>query len=103
MTSPYVRPDQPALEALERLSAALEDELATWRRRTMKAEHDLEELKTRQATYATPEAAELRRQIHELEGQNEALRERIAAAREQTVQLRSRLRFIEERAAGEVG
>ncbi|MEO8451099.1 MAG: hypothetical protein ABI647_14975 [Gemmatimonadota bacterium] len=103
MTSPYDRPDQQALEQLERVTALLEGQLASWRRRTIKAEHELEELKTRQATYATPEAAELRRQIHDLEGQNEALRQRITASRHQAEQLRSRLRFIEERTVGDAG
>jgi len=42
-----------------------------------------------------------RQRIALLEGENQLLRQRIAAAREQVEQLRTRLRFIEDRGTGD--
>ena len=94
MTSPYARPDQPALAQLERLLEALEKELAAWRERCLKAEQDLTQGKGK--GHGGPELREARQRIGLLEGENRALQQRISSAREQIEQLRSRLRFVEE-------
>ena len=103
MTSPYARPDHSPLEELERLLAAIEDELAGTRRGVGggagKAEVDAGYSKGRGA--AGPELQQARQRIALLEGENHLLRQRIAAARESVERLRTRLRFIEDRGAGD--
>ena len=47
------------------------------------------------------DAPQARQRIALLEGENQLLRQRIAAAREQVERLRTRLRFIEDRGAGD--
>lgn len=94
MTSPYARPDLPALADLERLLEALEKELGVWRERCLKAEQDLTPGKGR--SHSGPELLQARQRIGLLEGENHVLQQRIAAAREHVEQLKSRLRFVEE-------
>jgi predicted nucleic acid-binding Zn-ribbon protein len=94
LTSPYARPDQPALAELERLLDALEKELTTWRERCLKAEQDLTQGKGK--GQSGPELLQARQRIAGLEGENRSLQQRIGSAREQIEQLRSRLRFVEE-------
>ena len=43
MAYTYDRPDLPALAELERILTSLTEELAAWRRRTLKAEAELKE------------------------------------------------------------
>lgn len=86
MTSPYARPDQPALAELERLLALVEEELA----------HG----KSKGGHHVGAELQQARQKIGFLEGENQALRQRIAAAREQIERLRTRLRFVEEHGEG---
>jgi chromosome segregation ATPase len=91
------------LVALERTASALESELATWRRRSLKAEGDLEEAARRVPDVTTADVALLNQRIGELETENQRLRDRIGTAREQVEQLKTRLRFVEEHVAGELG
>ncbi len=89
------------MKALEATATALETELAGWRRRCLKAEAELEEGARRVPTITTGDAALLRQRTVELEAENHRLRDRIATAREQIEQLRTRLRFVEEVGRGE--
>ena len=96
--SQYERPDRLPLEELERLLAAVDEELAGWRARAGKpGASDAGLAKGR----PTGDLQQTRQRIALLEGENHLLRQRIAAAREQVEQLRTRLRFIEDRGAGD--
>lgn len=97
MTSPYARPDRPPLEELERLLAAVEEELAGWRARAGKLGESLAPRAGGRAGMGASDLHQARQRIALLEGENQLLRQRIAAAREQVEQLRTRLRFIEDR------
>lgn len=92
MTSPYARPDRTPLEELERLLAAVEHELAGGRGKLVP---DAGYAKGRGS--AGPDLPQARQRIALLEGENQLLRQRIAAAREQVERLRTRLHFIEDR------
>jgi hypothetical protein len=97
LTSPYARPDRPPLEELERLLVSLEEELAGWRARAGKLGDSLAPRGTGRPGMGATDLNQARQRIGLLEGENHLLRQRIAAAREQVEQLRTRLRFIEER------
>jgi len=99
LTSPYARPDRPALLELERLLTALEQELEAWRLRTHKAEQELGVGKGK--GHVAVDLHQARQRVSLLEGENQLLRQRIAAAREQVERLRTRLRFVEEHGAGD--
>lgn len=101
MASSYERPDGAGIAELERLAALLEEEVAGWRRRCLRAETELEHLRAKGGTATPPELGRARHRIGELEGENQALKLRIGAARVQLEQLKTRLRFIEEQAAGD--
>lgn len=91
--SQYARPDREPLEALERLVRAVEEELAGWRAR---GGPEIALPKGR-ASMGVADLSQARQRLALLEGENQLLRQRIAAAREQVEQLRTRLRFIEDR------
>jgi hypothetical protein len=93
LTSQYARPDREPLEELERLLRAVEEELAGWRARAGKP---LEPM-PKGRTMGVADLSQARQRLALLEGENQLLRQRIAAAREQVEQLRTRLRFIEDR------
>ena len=93
-------PSDP-LTRLERVAQALEQELAGWRRRCMKAEAELEEARGRIGPVGSGDAVGLRQRLVELEAEKQALTARILMAREQIEQLRTRLRFVEEQVAGD--
>lgn len=95
MASSYERPDQSALKRLEPLVAALTEELAAWRKRGQRAESEVAELKARGGTLAGPELLQVRQRIVDLEQENQELRRRMNAAREQLGTLRNRLVFLE--------
>jgi hypothetical protein len=95
MASNYVRPDLAALSELEQLLRHLGDEVAGWRRRTLKAESELQEARTRGGVLAGPELLQSRQRVIELEVENQALRARIESARERLQSLSSRLAFLE--------
>lgn len=86
-------PDRTLAE-LERVARLLEDELASWRRRCLKAETEIEEARNRVPAVTTGDLALLRQRVTEVEAENGRLQERIAHAREQLEQLRTRLRFV---------
>jgi len=95
LTSPYARPDIPALDQLEHLLDALEKEVGAWRERNSRAEQELTQSKGK-GHHGGPELAQARQRISVLEGENRVLQQRIAAAREHVEQLKSRLRFVED-------
>lgn len=76
--------------------------MATWRVRCQKAEQDLAAAPGKgKVAQGSSELAQARQRIGLLEGENQALRQRIAAAREQVARLSTRLRFVEEHGAGD--
>lgn len=83
------RPEQQALSQLEEVLAHLMDELASWRRRALKAE-------SQRADLGDYDLVTARERVNELEGENGELRERLGQARQRVEGLLSRLRFIEE-------
>ncbi len=101
MTSPYERPDRPALAELEPLVQSLGEELAGWRRRALRAETDLQEaLAQAPSPGDVPLTAGAADRMASLDQEASELRRRLAAARDQVELLRTRLRFLEERAEG---
>ncbi len=99
MASHSEHPEQ-ALASLERVAGLLEAELAGWRRRCLKAEAALEAASNRVPEVTTGDVALLRSRISEVESENQRLRDRIAGAREQLEQLKTRLRFVGEQVTG---
>ena len=95
MASSYERPDLATLAELEQLLRHLGDEVAGWRRRTLKAEAELQEAKSRGGVLAGPELLQARQRVIELEVENQTLRHRIEGARERLQSLSSRLAFLE--------
>jgi len=95
MASNYERPDLTALSELEQLLKHLGDEVAGWRRRTLKAESELQEARSRGGVLAGPELLQARQRVIELEVDNQALRQRIESARGRLQSLSSRLAFLE--------
>ena len=95
MASNYERPDLATLSELEQLLRHLGDEVAGWRRRTLKAESELPEARSRGGVLAGPELLQARQRVIELEVENQALRHRIEGARERLQSLSSRLAFLE--------
>jgi len=95
MASNYERPDLAALSELEQLLKHLGDEVTGWRRRTLKAESELQEARSRGGVLAGPELLQSRQRVIELEVENQALRQRIESARERLQSLSSRLAFLE--------
>ncbi len=91
-----------ALAELERIAALLEDELAGWRRRCLKAETEAEDSRHRVPLATSGDLQLLRQRVAELEGANETLERRIVGAKEQLEQLRTRLRFVGEQTTGGV-
>lgn len=91
-----------ALAEMERIAVLLEDELAGWRRRCLKAETDAEEARTRVPQVTSGDIQLLRQRVVELEADNERLHRRIAASKEQLEQLRTRIRFVGDQVTGGV-
>jgi FtsZ-binding cell division protein ZapB len=92
----YERPDVKAVDELETLVRHLMDELAGWRRRALRAEAELGELKGRAGVTAGPELSHARERIVELETENQSLRQRIESAKERVRVLAARLSFLEQ-------
>jgi chromosome segregation ATPase len=97
LASAYERPDEAALSKLEPLARRLAEELATWRARAQRAEADAAERKGKGGALGGPELLEVRQRIVDLERENQDLRRRIAAARDQLSTLSTRLAFLEGR------
>lgn len=97
MASSYERPDSAALARVELLVQSLAEDLGAWRKRAQRAETELADLKARGGTLAGPELTQVRQRIVDLERENQDLRQRVAAAREQLAALSARLVFLEDR------
>ena len=100
MAYAYERPDLRALEELERVLRHVGEELAAWRRRALTAEAELQEARAHGGVVAGPELKEARQRVLELETENQALRQRIDAAKERLRALASRLSFLEQQSGG---
>ena len=100
MTYHYERPDQLALADLEQVANHLAEELAGWRRRTLKAEAELQQARANGGVLAGPELTQARQRVIELETENQALRLRIEAAKERLRVLAGRLTFMEQHGGG---
>ena len=100
MTYHYERPDQLALGDLEQVVNNLAEELAGWRRRTLKAEAELQQARANGGVLAGPELTQARQRVIELETENQALRLRIEAAKERLGVLAGRLSFMEQHGGG---
>jgi len=96
----YERPDLPALAELEPVLQNLAEELAAWRRRTLKAEGELKEAQASGGVVAGAELKESRQRVIELETENQALRQRIESAKERLRALVARLAFLEQHGGG---
>jgi chromosome segregation ATPase len=96
----YERPDLKALNELDQLLRHVADELAGWRRRTLRAEAELAEARASGGVLAGPELKDSRQRVIELETENQALRQRIEAAKERLRVLSSRLAFLEQHGGG---
>ncbi|MEO8635018.1 MAG: hypothetical protein ABI587_07060 [Gemmatimonadales bacterium] len=98
MTQDYDRPDARALEDLSELLQSIGDELAAWRRRSLKAEAELAEARSKGGVLAGPELIQARQRVLDLELENHSLRERLDAARDRLRLLAARLGFLEQEA-----
>jgi dynactin complex subunit len=96
----YERPDMKALGDVEQLLQHVFDELAGWRRRTLRAEAELQEARASGGVLAGPQVKEARQRVIELETENQLLRQRIDAARERLRVLAARLSFLEQHGGG---
>jgi len=96
----YDRPDQKALTDLEHVVHHLAEELAGWRRRTLKAEGELQEARANGGIVAGPELTQARQRVVDLETENQALRQRIDAAKDRLRVLAGRLSFLEQHGGG---
>jgi hypothetical protein len=96
----YERPDQKALGELEQVVHHLAEELAGWRRRTLKAEAELQQARENGGVLAGPELTQARQRVIELETENQALRLRIEAAKDRLRVLAGRLSFLEQHGGG---
>jgi chromosome segregation ATPase len=100
VSHPYERPDQNALADLDQLFHHVAEELAGWRRRTLKAEAELQEARANGGVLAGPELNQSRQRVIELEMENQGLRQRIEGAKERLRALASRLSFLEQQGGG---
>src|SRR4051812_50094291 len=82
VTYHYERPDQKALSELEQVVHHLTEELAGWRRRTLKAEGELQDARANGGVVAGPELTQARQKLFELETQNQAHRQKKDAAQD---------------------
>ena len=90
MASNADSPEYRALAELERAIGHLTEELATWRRRALRAEAHRADLGGGHDVVGS------RERIVELEGQNGEMTTRLAAARERVEHLLGRLQFLED-------
>ena len=96
----YERPDVKALTDLEQVVHHLAEELAGWRRRTLKAEGELQQARANGGVLAGPELTQARQRVIELETENQALRLRIDAAKDRLRTLAGRVTFLEQHGGG---
>ncbi len=100
MSYTYERPDLPAVAELEKVLQHVAEELAGWRRRTLKAESELQEAKASGGVVAGAALREARQRLIDLETENQSLRQRIEGAKERLRVLASRLAFLEHHGGG---
>jgi chromosome segregation ATPase len=100
MAYTYERPDLPAVADLEKVLSHVAEELASWRRRTLKAESELQEAKASGGVVAGAALREARQRLAALESENQALRQRIEGAKERLRTLSARLAFLEQHGGG---
>jgi len=100
VTYRYERPDQKALADLEQVVHNLAEELAGWRRRTLKAEGELQDARANGGVVAGPELTQARHRVAELEAENQVLQQRIDAAKDRLRTLAGRLLFLEQHGGG---
>ena len=100
MAHTYQRPDLKAVDDLERVLRHVSEELAAWRRRALTAEAELQEAQAHSGVLAGPELKEARQRVVALETDNQALRQRIDAAKERLRALGARLSFLEQQSGG---
>lgn len=93
--SDYKRPEVEALDEVEELVRGLGDELASWRRRCLKAEAEVADHRVKDGARTGPGLEETRVRVAELEQENLELRRRVDAARERLAVLTTRLGFLE--------
>lgn len=98
MAQGYERPDSAALGELTDLLQHVGEELAAWRRRSLKAEAELAEAKSKGGVLAGPELIQARQRAIELDVEGQVLQERVAAARDRLQLLATRLAFLENEA-----
>jgi len=84
------RPELVALLELERVLQHVKDELASWRRRALKAEAEGADHP------GDHDAVVSRERIHDLETQNREMADRLQTARARVEDLVTRLKFLEE-------
>ncbi len=96
----YDRPDLPALAELDRVLQNMAEELAAWRRRSLKAEAELKEAQANGGVVAGTELKESRQRVIDLESENLLLRQRIDSAKERLRVLAARLSFLEQHGGG---
>jgi hypothetical protein len=96
LTQGYERPDARAIQELGDLLQHVGEELAAWRRRSLKAEAELGEARAKGGVVAGPELTQARQRLLALEVENQALRDRIGAARDRLRMLANRLGFLEQ-------
>lgn len=96
MTQSYERPDARAVQELGELLQHIGEELAVWRRRSLKAEAELGEARAKGGVMAGPELTQARQRLLALEVENQALRDRVEAARDRLRILANRLGFLEQ-------
>ena len=96
----YERPDLQAVVDLEQVVQHLAEELAGWRRRTLKAEGELQQARANGGVIAGPELTQARQRVIELETENQALRLRIEAAKDRLQALAGRVSFLEQHGGG---
>lgn len=94
----YERPDLKAVEDLEKLLRHLSEEVAGWRRRTLKAEAELQEMRSLGGASTGPELGQARQRLIELETENAMLRQRVDAAKDRVKALAGRVTFLEQAA-----
>lgn len=96
MNATYQRPDLAAMAELEKLADAVVDEAGQWRRRCLRAEQDLQEIRARGGVLVDSELHRTRERLLALEQENADLRQRVAQAKERVAALAARLAFLEQ-------
>lgn len=96
MPEGYQRPDALAARELERLAALVVDEAGQWRRRCLRAEQELQEIRARGGVLADTQLHRSQERLASLEQENADLRQRIVQAKERVTSLGARLAFLEQ-------